>query len=331
VFCTIAVVSGAVPLDVLPANFLGATLGASIGALITFVLLKGQMDIEEKKGRDIRILEKKMEVFQDFIKEVWKVWKGQIITIEEFQDLTTQYYQNMMIYLKDKKRLKTIGKELTAMGRKIDKNSFNDTKELRGSIVTIINTLSAELDLGGEIDTTIMEEHDKIVFPLVFRNELLRKLNEELKTKDAASEYKEGKYEFIWEGKNNEYITFELKRFSSIKLAIGVAGDNKTNAMLKLTLMNDPKIVQLVNFRNKAPYDKRFGPPSLLYKPIPEDEDKTQTPVLDFSKEESMEVFRKEKYNFPDILAKRLRDQLEQWKLGEFGIIEFLKNYVKDV
>jgi peptidoglycan/LPS O-acetylase OafA/YrhL len=51
VFCIIAVVFDVMPLDVLPANFLGATLGALIGALITLVLLRGQTDIVEKKIR----------------------------------------------------------------------------------------------------------------------------------------------------------------------------------------------------------------------------------------------------------------------------------------
>jgi len=225
VICIIAVVFGVVPLDVLPANFLGATLGALIGALITLVLLKGQAAVVEKKDKDIKILKKKMKVFQNYIDAVWKVWEDQVITIEEFQGLSSKYYQNLMIYLKDETRLKKIGDALTVMGGKIGKKSFADTDGLRDSLVEIINTLSAELGLGGKIDTTIMDEHDKIVFPLVFRNELLRKLNEALNTKDAASEYKEGKYERIWEGKFHEFITFELKRFSGIKLAVGAIAD----------------------------------------------------------------------------------------------------------
>jgi uncharacterized Tic20 family protein len=50
VFCIISVIFDIMPIDALPANFIGATLGALIGALITLVLLRGQTDIEEKKG-----------------------------------------------------------------------------------------------------------------------------------------------------------------------------------------------------------------------------------------------------------------------------------------
>jgi hypothetical protein len=206
VFCIIAVTFKVTPLSELPTNFIGATLGALIGALITLVLLRGQTDVIEKKGKEIRILEIKIKVFQDFINDVWKVWKNQVITIEEFQDLTSYYYQNMMIYLEDETRLKTIGDALTAMGGKIDKTSYEDAKKLRENIVKIINALSKEIDLGGKIDEKIMDKHDEIVFPVFFRKRLLDKLNEALKTKSNDSNFKDGKYEFIWEGANHEFI-----------------------------------------------------------------------------------------------------------------------------
>jgi hypothetical protein len=326
-FCVIAVIFNVMPVDSLPVNFIGATLGALIGALITLVLLRGQTDIEEKKGKDIRILEKKTEVFQDFIKAVWQVWEDQIITIEEFKNLTSLYYQNLMIYLKDEARLKAIGDALTAMGGKIDKNSFNDTKVLRGNIVTIINTLSAEIDLGGKIDTTIMDKHDEIVFPILFRKMLLNKLNEALSTNNIASNFKEGRYEFIWEGAHHEFITFELKNFAGIKLTIGEIGAQKLN----MVFMADKKIVQLDNFRHQGyggRFRQRFGPQLSVSTPIPDDEDKTPTPPLDFTKEDSMKVFRGEKRNFSNILARRILYHLGEWKVEEFGIIEFLENYV---
>jgi hypothetical protein len=326
VFCIIAVIFKVVPLDVLPANFIGATLGALIGALITLVLLRGQTDIEEKKGKDIRILETKTKVFQHFIEAVWKVWKNQVITIEDFQDLTSEYYQNLMIYLKDDKRVKAIGAALTAMGGKIGKDSYEDTRKLRENIIIIIDTLSEDLDLGGKIDKEIMEVHDIIVFPVYFRKMLLNKLNEALNTHDSASDFKEGKYEFIWEGANHEFITFELRKFAGIKLAIGEIGAQ--NQKLRMVFMADPKNIQLNNFRHagyKGNFRKRFGDQPAVSDPIPDDEDKTSAPLLDFSKEDSMNIFRTKKRNFPNVLAKRVLYHLAEWNIDELGIIEFLE------
>jgi hypothetical protein len=319
------------PLNGLPANFLGATLGALIGALITFVLLKGQTAVVEKKDKDIKILERKIAVFQKYIEAVWDVWEDQEITLEKFQKLTSQYYQNLMIYLKDEKRRIDIGDALTAMGGKIGKKSFADTNELRKRLVEIINTLSAELDLGGEIKTAIMEEHDKIVFPLVFKNELLSKLNDVLHTNESASNFKGGRYEFIWENRNYEFITFELTKFAGIKLAIGYIGEPQVPE-LKVIFMADQKFTQLNDFRNtmhRNTQRNRFGPELSLSKLIPDDEDKASLQkVIDFSKEDSMKYVREEKRNFPDILAKCVQRYLEQWKLEECDIFKFLEDHI---
>jgi hypothetical protein len=326
VFCVISVVFNVMPLEALPTNFIGAMLGALIGALITLVLLRGQTDIEEKKGKDIRILEKKTEVFHGFINDVWKVWEDQIITIEEFQNLTSQYYQNLMIYLKDEARLKIIGDALTAMGGKIDKTDYKDTLELRESIVIIINTLSTEIDLGGKINTDIMDEHDKIVFPVLFRKMLLSKLNEALNTDDSPLDFSEGKYESIWEGAHSKFITFELKKFPGIKLAIELEGTRNT-----MVFMADFNIQQLNGFRHsgyKGVFRRRFGQQESLNATIPDDNDKTPTPVLNFSDEKSMEEFRTKRRNFPDILARRVLYRLNEWKQDGIGVCEFLEKHL---
>ena len=330
IFCAIAVIFNVMSLNSLPVSFLGATLGALIGALITLVLLRGQTDIEEKKGKDIRILKKKMKVFRTFIKDIWDVWTDQKITIEEFQKLTSKYYQNLMIYIKKEgkkeDRLKIIGDCLSIMGQCIGKSSGNDIKTLRTQIVTIINVLSRELELGGQIDEGIMDVHDKIVFPLLFRNALLNKLNEELVTKNSSSIFKEGKYELIWEGANHEFITFELKEFADIKLAIEIGSDK-----LKMVFMADPKFHEIDKHRHtgyNGRYHKRFGEQFSVSDPIPDDEDKKPTPLLDFSKEESMKVFREEKRGFENVLVKRVQYHLSQWRKDNLDIIEFLKeNY----
>jgi hypothetical protein len=135
---------------------------------------------------------------------------------------------------------------------------------------------------------------------------LFDKLNEVLNANYSMSEYKEGKYEFIMEATNLEFITFELKRFSDIKLAIG--GDWAKE--LKMVFMADPKIVQLDKFRHQGYRDvfrRRFGLQLSLSKQIPNDEDKTNT---------------------PHILASRVLYHLAEWKIEELGIIEFLEKYV---
>jgi hypothetical protein len=337
IFCITSVVSNTISLDAWPSNFIGAMLGALISALITLILLRGQTDIEEKKGKDIRILKKKMKIFRSFINSVWEVWEDQIITIEEFKNLTKQYYQDLMIFLKEesgpkeKSRLKIIGDALTAMGRQIGKETYQDSLELRKSIVTIINTLSADLGLGGKIDTEIMDEHDKIVFPMLFKRTLLSKLNEALNVKDHSSHFKEGKYEAIWyEKRYYEFITFEMKKYHDIKLTL-LTG----KASEKYIVMNffaDPKIQQLDQFRYTKSKWEIIGGDTNVNVPIPDDKNEDKKPIpddaLNFLNKGAMEIFRTEKRNFPDILSKRVLYHLGEWKLDGLGYIEFFEKYL---
>jgi len=330
----ISVKSDVIKLDALPSNFIGSGSGALIGALITYVLLRGQTNHEKEKEKDVRILQKKAEVFQDFIKSIWKIWQDQEITIDSFDELTRQYYQNIMIYLNDEKKLKIIGNELTKMGGLIDKTDYKDCEKLRESVIEIINELSDDIGLGGKINPKIMDEHDRIVFSLRLKEDLLRKLNEELNVYDDNSHFKEGKYETIWDNKNHNFFTFEMKKYTGIKLMIGPIG---IQPHLFMVFMADPNIQELDEFRNKGTYWKRILNQVNVSAPIPDDkyEDKTEIPVLNFSDKESMEIFRKEIRNLPEILSKRVKYRLDLWekefecKTEKLGYIQFFEKYLK--
>ncbi|WP_010255670.1 hypothetical protein [Treponema primitia] len=323
IFGAISVIFGIMPWNVLPANYMGAALGALIGALITLVLLKGQTAVEEQKGKDIRILERKIDVFQNYIKDVWKVWEASI-TIEIFRELTLKYYQDLMMYL-DNDQARTIGDALTDMGKRIQKSTFDDTEKVHKEIVLIINTLIKEIDLGGEIIEDIMEEHDIIVFPHLFRNSILDKLNEALKVNDETSIFNEGKYEPIRENdQDREFIAFEMKKFSDVFLSIWVGGDvKKTEMAFMASDKLDAEFYRRREHPGKMRY--RFGNRVDLSVPIPNDEDNTAAPLLDFNNVESIKVFRKKKRDFPSTLAKRVLYRLVEWKEENLGIVEFFE------
>ena len=229
IFCIISISFGIIPLNSLPISFIGAALGALIGAIITFILLKGQKDFEENKDKNIKILERKMGIFQDYIKDVWKVWADQKITLEEFQNLTSKYYQNLMIYLKNRNkqenRLEKIGNYLSEMGKCIDKPDEIDI--LRKQIVGIINELSEELELGGKVNTDIMNTHDEIVFPLLFRNKILESFNEYLVSPNSDI-LEKGQWLKWNEGSNiiHDDLVFNFKKYPDCSIRFGFACDS---------------------------------------------------------------------------------------------------------
>lgn len=231
VFCFVSIQFEVMPFENFPSNFSGAILGALIGSLITVLLLIAQSNAEEQKGKDIRILSRKISGFKDFINDIWKIWKKQKISIEEFDELTTKYYQNLMIYIK-KKRIEEIGNRLTKIGEFINKAEKSD--ELREQIVIIINELSKELELGGQINPDIIKAHEKIINPVLFRKELL----------NAFNEYFVGAYEDIFingqwqtwnEGKNvnHEDMVFEFKNYKGCSLRFGFVSDENGNYLDK--------------------------------------------------------------------------------------------------
>jgi hypothetical protein len=330
VICVVSVLFGVMPLDALPVNYIGAALGSLIGALITLVLLRGQTDIEEKKGKDVKILEKKTEVFQDYIKDVWKVWEDQRITIEEFQTLTSKYYQNLMIYIKEKRRLDKIGGELSEMGKYIGKDNYVDISNLRKSIISIINELSDELELGGRIDAEIMNKHDKIVFPLLFKNSILEEANKEL---PVGNILEKGQFEFVKEFRNEpsmEYLCFNFIKYKGCKIVIN--GFDVGNDIVFI-LFIDPNHHEFDQFRceiGRKPYVHRIqiGNNNLLYPTGKEDTE--ASPPINFSDEKSMEVYRTEKRGFAKIFANRIKYHFNETRIGDDDILAFLEKYYKE-
>jgi hypothetical protein len=159
-FCLVATISQMISVEDLPINFIAAFLEAVVTAVITVVLLSGQSAAEEVKERNVKVFEKKSEIFQNYIDMVWKIWEDSNVSKEEYLELTTVYYKTLMIYLK-KESLILIGESLVKMGDYIDKKSNDDYLILRGCIFTIIKTLISEISLGGEIDIKIYERLEK--------------------------------------------------------------------------------------------------------------------------------------------------------------------------
>jgi hypothetical protein len=159
-FCLVATVSQIISVEELPINFIAAFLEAVVTAVITVVLLSGQSAAEEVKERNVKVFEKKSEIFQSYIDTVWKIWEDSNVSKEEYLEITTVYYKTLMIYLK-KDSLTLIGESLVKMGDYIDSESIDNHLILRDCIFTIINTLSKELSLGGEIDVNIYEQLEK--------------------------------------------------------------------------------------------------------------------------------------------------------------------------
>jgi hypothetical protein len=211
------------------------------------------------------------------------------------------------------------------MGKCIGNDKLKGIDELRDCIVGIINELSSELELGGKIDPEIMEEHDKIVFPLLFRNAILDSLNKSLSS-DAIFEPAE--YECFREGPYNpEYVGIKFKKFPGCKILIGPFAHK---GWLGFALIVDKKYHRVDSFRATGNYyNQRINTGKINFNnPIKDDKDMSSVGFLDFSNVESMEYYRKEKREFPNTLANRVAYYFSEIKIDDLGIVEFLEKYL---
>lgn len=166
-----AIAFGIIQLGDLPSQFYGALVGTVITAIITILLLQGQTQTEENKERNVKVFEKKSEVFNNFIEELWKVWEDRSVSLEELNELLKLVSKDIIPYAKPESS-SAILVELNKVATKVNPNESNSadqntTKQIQNSIFKIINVLSKEIGLGGEIKKELSQElnalEDKIL------------------------------------------------------------------------------------------------------------------------------------------------------------------------
>ena len=138
VFIGIAIVTNLFSSGDLPVQIAGALLEAVVTALITYFLLTGQTTQEEIKERQVKVFEKKQEVYHSFLEELKKIIQdGEIKiigkdkdenldkSIDELKDLIFQ-----LSYLQMHTSEKTINGVLESVAKIIQlMNDFNSTPE----------------------------------------------------------------------------------------------------------------------------------------------------------------------------------------------------------
>ena len=230
-FCSVPIIYSVFPLNVLPVTFIGAAMGAVITVVITHFLLKKQSDAQEVKECNVKIFEKKSQLFQNFIDQVWKIWTNEKITCDDYAELTSQYYKNLMIYIKIPEKLEVIGKAISKLGNCLEAESFENSQELKLNIIEIINTLSGELGLGGTIDEKQKEQiwdHDYILFLVKFRKAMQESFNK-IFVFSFPDIFKKGQWIQWKEGNNiiHDDLVFDFKEYPGCSIRFGFAKDAK--------------------------------------------------------------------------------------------------------
>jgi len=156
VFIGIAIITNLFSSGDLPVQIAGALLEAVVTAFITYFLLTGQTTQEEIKERQVKVFEKKQEIYHSFLEELKKIIQdGEIIiigkdkdanldkSIDELKDLIFQ-----LGYLQMHTSEKTINGVLESVAKIIQlMNDFNSTVETekQKELPNYYSSLSEEL------------------------------------------------------------------------------------------------------------------------------------------------------------------------------------------
>ena len=167
-------------------NINNSAIGAIFTAIITVFLLLGQTETEEDKERNVKVFEKKSELFNNFIEELWKVWEDRNITLEELSHLLKLVSKDIIPYTKPESA-KSILNSLNAIASEVNtqENTVNK-KHIQNHLYAIINTLSDEIGLGGAIHKDIATELDKLedsILPYLIGKKYMNEIDERVQEK----------------------------------------------------------------------------------------------------------------------------------------------------
>lgn len=129
-----------------------STIGGILTAIITVLLLQGQTTTEEMKEQNMKVFEKKSEIFNDFMNHLWGVWERKEISMEEIVALIGRITKDIVPYTKPEVSNQVLG-YIDAIAESINKEDL--PKKIDENVLNIINVLSKEIGLGGEINQQI--------------------------------------------------------------------------------------------------------------------------------------------------------------------------------
>lgn len=235
----------------LPSQFYGALIGVVITAIITVFLLKGQTANEEEKERSIKVFETKSELFTKFIDELWKVWEDKSVSLEELSHLMKKVSQNIIPYANPKSSedilvsLNKIAEKATPS--QSDSNDEETRRTIQDQIFTIINILSKEIGLGGEITKEMQKELDELekkILPSLNKKNFIETIDTQLreKTKDFLHSMEVEGNVLWWKVGNNTGVWLRIGQWgSNLYLAFWSAYNNSQYRAYRYTTKGENK------------------------------------------------------------------------------------------
>lgn len=165
-----------------------STIGGILTAIITVLLLQGQTATEELKEQNMKVFEKKSEIFSDFMNNLWEIWKNKNVSMEEIVDIIGRVSRDIIPYTKPAVTRELLG-YLNAIADSINKEDLSE--KIDENVFNIINVLSKEIGLGGELNAEVRQQIASLeskVMPFFNRQKNIKRLGELVRKHNISSE-----------------------------------------------------------------------------------------------------------------------------------------------
>lgn len=255
VFFAVLILSGLYRGSDVPVQFAGALLGAIVTAVITMVLLHGQSQAEETKERNVKVFEEKTRRYNDFLTRLWDVWQDRHVTLEELNELMELVSKNIIVYTKEEntqKLLRSLTRIATHAGKPY--TSTEEQKEVQREVFEIINILSDEIGLGGQINDAIRSDlnilEDKIR-PILLEKECRKRLIDEVGTviNQAKLPVRLSQPPYCAEWVGNKYMWIKISD-CPVELCIGPVSNLTGTGGYLIGFFADISILEFNKYRN---------------------------------------------------------------------------------
>lgn len=165
-----------------------STIGGILTAIITVLLLQGQTATEEMKEQNMKVFEKKSEIFNDFMNNLWGIWKKKSISMDEIVEIIGRVSKDIIPYTKPNITKEILG-YLNVIADSIDKEDMPE--KIDENVFNIINVLAKEIGLGGELNAEVRQQIASLeskVMPFFNKQKNIHRLSELVRKSNMGSD-----------------------------------------------------------------------------------------------------------------------------------------------
>lgn len=137
---------------------LAVVISAVLGAVLTYLVVGIQWKQQKKKEERVKIYEKKLNVYSDFVSKMWRFYPDGQLSKEEFSQMRIQVF-DQLIFLLSNASIRGLMKEIDSLSRTFENEENNySISEILTKITTILRKDLLSDEKSGELESLVVAQ-----------------------------------------------------------------------------------------------------------------------------------------------------------------------------